>query len=144
MGDRDSGPLDAVVKSLGDKPPGSIKEVVKVLNELVVKLDAFASDIKTTVEKMGCSNTEICAELSGIRQSIDFMNEGFENFKVDVESFRRELAEVKAQNIQCQNTNELLSKELQEAKKEILELKQFSRNITWRSRGSQLFRMRTL
>lgn len=133
--DSTTGTLQEVFGNLGDKPPGSIKEVVKVLNELLLKLDEFASDMKSSVEKVGGSNTEIHAELSGIKESIDFMNQGFENFKTDVEGFRRELAEVKKQNEQHHKTNELLRRELQETKKEILELKQYTRNINLEIKG---------
>ncbi|XP_077508784.1 uncharacterized protein LOC144120262 [Amblyomma americanum] len=94
--------------------------------------------MKRSVEKMGGSSTEIGAELSGIKESIDFMNEGFENFKADVEGFRRELAEVKKQNEHYQKTNELLRNELQETKKEMLELKQFTRNINLEIKGLPL------
>lgn len=64
MGDRNPGGLSDVVKLLGDKQPGSIKEIVKVLVELVVKLDAFASEMKTEVGKVAGSNAEIRTEVT--------------------------------------------------------------------------------
>ncbi|KAH9384225.1 hypothetical protein HPB48_026218 [Haemaphysalis longicornis] len=40
-------PLEEIASALGDKAPNSIKEVVKVLNELIVKLVEATTEIKT-------------------------------------------------------------------------------------------------
>ncbi|XP_070382637.1 uncharacterized protein [Dermacentor albipictus] len=74
------------------------------------------------------SNTDIHSELEGIRGAMGFMNENFEQFKKDVAGLRREVTEVKTQNSQCQYEIKQMQKALLEAKKEIIELKQYSRS----------------
>lgn len=135
MADSDPGNLSDVVKAMGEKPPNSIKEIVRVLSDLVVKLDAFATDIKKDVAKVSSSNTEIHAELVGIRESITFLNADVEQVKKDVVGFRQELTEVKKQSSRLLQENQQLGRELSEAKREIVELKQYSRNMNVEIKG---------
>lgn len=135
MGERNPGSLNDVVKAIGEKQPNSIKEVVKVLNDLIVRLDAFATDIKSDVEKVKSSNDEIYTELVGIRSSLTFLNADVEQLKKDVGGFRRELSEVKVQCTQNQRENQQLSKELCDVKREVVELKQYSRNMNLEIKG---------
>lgn len=135
MGDEKPGNLSDVVRAMGEKPPNSIKEIVRVLSDLVVKLDAFATDIKKDVAKVSRSNTEIHAELVGIRESITFLNADVEQAKKDVVGFRQELTEVKKQSYRQLHENQQLGRELSEAKREIVELKQYSRSMNVEVRG---------
>lgn len=136
MSDTNQGALKDVAKAL-EKQPNTIKEVVKVLTELVVKLDAFTTELKKDVAKADeeTSSAEIRTELGGIRTSIGFINDGFEESKKDIERYRGELVEVKAEAAQCRKTNEQLKRELDQAKKEIIGLKQYSRNMNLEIQG---------
>lgn len=127
--------LNDLAKVMAEKQPGSIKEVVKVLTELVTKLDSFSSDIKSDVARISTSNGEIRSEITGLQRSVQFLSEGFEKFKLDVEAFRGELSAVRADNEQCHIESELLKKELKRARSEITELKQYSRNMNVEIQG---------
>lgn len=135
MGDRNPGGLSDVVKLLGDKQPGSIKEIVKVLVELVVKLDAFASEMKTEVGKVAGSYAEIRTEVTEACESMTQMNEVFEEFRTDVEGFRKEIAELKSQNACFLREKEQLNLQLKAARREIIELKQYSRSTNLEIKG---------
>lgn len=135
MVDEKPGNLSDVVRAMGEKPPNSIKEIVRVLSDLVIKLDAFATDIKRDVAKVSSSNSEIHAELVGIRESIAFLNADVEQAKKDVVGFRQELTEVKKQSFLQLHENQQLGRELSEAKREIVELKQYSRSMNVEVRG---------
>lgn len=95
MVDSNPGNFSDVAKIMGGKPPNSIKEIVRVLSDLVVGIDAFATDIKKDVAKVTSSNTEIHTELVGIRESITFLNADVQQVKKDVVGFRQKLTEVK-------------------------------------------------
>lgn len=135
MGDRNPGGLSDVVKLIGDKQPGSIKEIVKVLVEFVVKLDAFASEMKTEVGKVAGSNDEIRTEVTEACKSMTHMNEVFGEFRTDVEGFRKEIAELKSQNACFQREKEQLNLQLMAARREIIELKQYSRSTNFEIKG---------
>ncbi|KAH9379222.1 hypothetical protein HPB48_017694 [Haemaphysalis longicornis] len=134
-GERNVSGLQDVTKALAEKQPNSSKEVVKVLGDLLAKLDVFSSDVKNAVAKVTTSNAEIRTELGDIHQSMKFMNDCFENFKKDVDGFRREIAEVKIRNAECCKQNQELRKELAVARKELIELKQYSRNMNVEIQG---------
>lgn len=123
------------MNALAEKQPNSIKEIVKFVADLVGKIYAFSTEVKAEVRKVASSSTEIRVELGSIRESMGFMNEHFECFKADIEAFRQELVVVKAQNAQCCRDNEELQKDLREARKEIVELKQYSKSMNIEVQG---------
>ncbi|XP_072144399.1 uncharacterized protein [Dermacentor andersoni] len=63
------------------------------------------------------------------------MNDGFEEFKRDIERYREELAEMKAEAAECRAANEELRVELKQARKEIIGLKQYSRSMNLEIQG---------
>lgn len=81
---------------------------------------------------------DIHREIGTIRDSISFINEGFEQFKKDVEVFRRELAAVAAASQRCKQENEQLKSELKEVRREMAEMKQCSRNMNLEVKGLPL------
>lgn len=121
--------------TITEKQPNSIKEVVKVLTDLVVRLDMFAKEMKSDVAKVTSSNAEMRKELADACESMNHINSVFENFRKNVEGFRQELEEVKSQNASSKIETERLSEELREARKEIVELKQYSRSMNVEIRG---------
>ncbi|KAH8029296.1 hypothetical protein HPB51_025054 [Rhipicephalus microplus] len=135
MGERNASGLQDVTKALAEKQANSIKEVVKVLGDLLAKLDVFSSDVKNEVAKVATSKAEIRTELGDIHKSMKFMNDCFENFKKDVDGFRREIAEVKTRNAECCKQNQELRKELAVAGEELVDLKQYSRNMNVEIQG---------
>ncbi|XP_077508371.1 uncharacterized protein LOC144119675 [Amblyomma americanum] len=91
-------------------------------------MDVFTAEVKTEITAMRTSNNEIHSELEGIGEAMGFMNESFEAFKRDVGKFRREVAEVKFQNTRRQQEIPQMQKEFVEARREIIELKQYGRS----------------
>lgn len=135
MGERNPGGLSDVGKLLGDKQPGSIKEIVKVLTELVLKLDAFASEMKTEVRKVAVSNAEIRREVAEARESMTHLNELFEEIRTDVACLRNEVVGLKNQNYCFRREKEQLNLQLKAARKEIKELKQYCRSTNLEIKG---------
>lgn len=68
-------------KSMGDKPPGSIKEVVKTMAEMTAKFAEVLSELKTEMKNIDRSNNSIKAELKSVVASMGFINSNFEEFK---------------------------------------------------------------
>lgn len=114
-------------KGLGEKTPGSIKEITKVLVELTTRFMAAMADLKTEVKSMDVSNNAIKAELASVIKSVDFVSKSFDEFKNDIKMFRLEVAELKKQSLDTQSATRRLENELQETKKQLVELKQYSR-----------------
>lgn len=70
-----------------------------------------------------------------MQESLNFINEGFEHFKKEVDGFRCELAEVKVHSYQQQKESQQLCKELISVRGELIELKQYSRGMNVKIRG---------
>lgn len=124
--------LNNFAKAMSEKQPGSIKEVVKILTELVTKLDSFASDIKSDVARISTSNGEV---RSSLQRSVQFLSDGFEKLKPDVQAVRGELSMVGDGVAQWRTESELLKKELKQDRSELTEFKQCSRNTNVEIQG---------
>ncbi|KAH7973672.1 hypothetical protein HPB49_003801 [Dermacentor silvarum] len=133
-----SGKTDAlsdIAKALVEKAPASIKEVSKVLVEMTYKFVEAMGDLKKEMNKIDATNNSMKAELTSIRQSVGYMNEGFEDFRNEIKGLRLELTDVKNQGLECKKENLRLNKELQEVKRQLIELKQCSRRNNLELRG---------
>ncbi|KAH9360158.1 hypothetical protein HPB48_011461 [Haemaphysalis longicornis] len=64
-----------------------------------------------------------------------FMNNSFEEFKGDVKSIREELTEVKNRSLQCHCENDRLKREMKDVKRQLVELKQYSRKTNLALKG---------
>ncbi|XP_077548403.1 uncharacterized protein LOC144161646 [Haemaphysalis longicornis] len=85
------------------------------------------ADLKTEVKSMDVSNNAIKAELASVIKSVEFVSKSFDEFKNDIKLFRQEVAELKKHSSDTQGATRRLEKELQETKKQLLDLKQYSR-----------------
>lgn len=109
---------------MADKQPTTIKEVAKLLSELSAKLDAM--------------NEKVTSELGGMSQSMDYMNKNFEEFKTTVENSKKEIKELKAEQLQLKKENMELAKELEVMKRNVIEIKQYSRKNNIEIKGLPL------
>lgn len=64
-----------------EKAPNSIKEVVKVLNDLIVKFVEATAEIKTEVRKLASYNKAIKDELASVKKSLGFFSDSFDEIK---------------------------------------------------------------
>lgn len=104
--------LQEIAKSLGQKAPNSIKEVVKVLNELTVKFVEATADIKTEVRNLAFSNNAMKDELTSVKASLGFFIDSFDEIKNDIKSLRQELTVMQDQTLECQKENQKLNSEM--------------------------------
>ncbi|KAH6924378.1 hypothetical protein HPB50_016377 [Hyalomma asiaticum] len=123
------------ILSMGDKPPGSIKEVVKTMAEMTAKFAEVLSELKTEMKNIDRSNNSIKAELKSVVASMGFINSNFEEFKEEIASLRQELSQVQKQNLVCQTANKRMDKELKETRRQLTELKQYSRRSNLELKG---------
>lgn len=127
--------LVQLTKSIGEKPPGSIKEVVKTMAEMTAKFAEVLSEVKAEMKNVDRSNNNIKAELKSVAASMGFINTSFEEFKQEIVNLRQELSEVQKQSLICQTENKRLDKELKETRRQLTELKQYSRRNNLELKG---------
>lgn len=120
-------PLEEIASALGDKAPNSIKEVVKVLNELIVKLVEATTEIKTEIRNLASSNKDVKDELETVKNSLKFFSDSFDEIKGDMKTMRKELTVAQGQTLECQKENQRLNKELRDVQKQLIELNQYGR-----------------
>lgn len=120
-------PLQEIANSLGEKAPNSIKEVVKVLNDLIVKFVEASAEIKAEVRKLASSNKAIKDELASVKKSLGFFSDSFDEIKKDTKSLRQELTVIQGQTLEFQKENQKITKELRDTQKQLIELKQYGR-----------------
>lgn len=132
---KETDPSTEFAKGLGDKAPNSIKEVTKVLIEMTSKFIEAMNKLTATVTTLGSSTTDINTELTSVRASMKFMNDCFEEFKGDVKTFWEELTEVKNRSIECHRENERLNREMKDVRRQLVELKQYSRKNNLELKG---------
>lgn len=106
---------------MAEKQPTTIKELAKVLPELSRKVDLI--------------NTKVNKELAGMSQSMTFMNKGFEEFKATIASATKEIKELKAEQQQLKNESRVLAKGLEDMKRNLVEMKQYSRRNNLELKG---------
>ncbi|KAH9384592.1 hypothetical protein HPB48_026601 [Haemaphysalis longicornis] len=63
------------------------------------------------------------------------MNECFEEFKGDIKSIREELTEVKNRSLECHRETERLNREMKDVRRQLVELKQYSRKNNLELKG---------
>ncbi|KAH9379572.1 hypothetical protein HPB48_022006 [Haemaphysalis longicornis] len=127
--------LSDVAKGLGEKAPGSIKEITKVLVELTTKFVDALTELRCELKKVDSSNTVIQEEITSVKASMKFINDSFEEFRADVKGFRQELTEAKKQTLEVQKESTRVVRELKEVKRELVELKQYSRRANLEVKG---------
>lgn len=127
--------LSDVAKGLGEKAPGSIKEITKVLVELTTKFVEALTELRCELKKVDSSNTVIQEEITSVKASMKFINDSFEEFRADVKGFRQELTEAKKQTLEVQKESTRVVRELKEVKRELVELKQYSRRANLEVKG---------
>ncbi|KAH6920209.1 hypothetical protein HPB50_028802 [Hyalomma asiaticum] len=81
------------------------------------------------------SNNSIKAELKSVVASMGFINSNFEEFKEEIASLRQELSQEQKQNLVCQTANKRMDKELKETRRQLTELKQYSRRSNLELKG---------
>ncbi|XP_040066367.1 uncharacterized protein LOC120840005 [Ixodes scapularis] len=94
-----------------EKQPTTIKELAKFLSKLSTKLDVI--------------NTKVNKGLSGMSQSMTFMNKGFNKFKATMASATKEIKQLKAELQQLKKENQDLAKELEDTKRNLVKMKQY-------------------
>nr|XP_037291252.1 uncharacterized protein LOC119187107 [Rhipicephalus microplus] len=117
--------LAVLSKALGDKTPSSIKELAKVLIEIM---------FSTIMAAM----TEVKASVSSFDESLKFHSQGFDEFRAELKAVRQELSEGKKRSHEHERERHPLVKELRDAKKEIVDLKQYSRRTNLQLKGVPL------
>lgn len=132
---KETDPSTEFAKGLRDKAPNSIKEVTKVLIEMTSKFIEAMNKLTATVTTLGSSTTDIKTELTSFRASMKFMNDCFEEFKGDVKTFWEELTEVKNRSLECHRENERLNREMKDVRRQLVELKQYSRKNNLELKG---------
>lgn len=127
MGEEGDDSLSDFANILTERAPNSIKEITKVLVEMTSKIVEVVSELKSEVKALNASNNSIKHELESFRASVKYINDSFEEFRNDIKSLRDEMSEAETRSLQCQRDNKKLDKELRETKKQLTELKQYSR-----------------
>ncbi|KAK8768006.1 hypothetical protein V5799_005213 [Amblyomma americanum] len=87
---------------MGDKPPGTIKDLLKYVND---------------------QNADLRKEVEELKQSMTFMNDSFEAFRTTGE----ELEALKKEHAALKLEKDELAQTLAKTQKELIELKQYSR-----------------
>lgn len=116
--------LAVSTKALGDKTPSSIKELTKVLTEMFSTIIVAMTEVKTSI--------------SSFEESLKFHSKGFDEFRAELKAVRQELSEVKKRSLEDESERHQLMKELRDAKKEIVNLKQYSRRTNLELKGVPL------
>lgn len=114
---------------MGDKPPTTVKELAKALSDFSARIDAKHDELKKDITKV------IEGELQTLRQSINFMNEQFEQFRVELGETKKELAAVRAENHAIKSENSRLVKNIKEIKQELTAQQQYSRQNNLEIKG---------
>ncbi|KAM7293959.1 uncharacterized protein ISCGN_023513 [Ixodes scapularis] len=123
---------------MGDKQPSTIKEVVKLLADLCSKVDANSSEIKSELADVKSSNAAIQHEIAGVQTSMSFINANFEGFKTVVKEMQNEIATLKREQLRTRKDCTDLYNQLSETRKELIELKQYSRRSNIEIKGVPL------
>ncbi|KAM7294348.1 hypothetical protein ISCGN_023854 [Ixodes scapularis] len=117
---------------MAEKQPSTVKEVVKILAEVSTKLDDMNTKLSHEINTM---TTKLGTELEGVNRSMNFMNKNFEDFEKDLAAAAKEIKDVRAVQDALKVENKRLADELCTVKKELLDLKQYSRTSNLEIKG---------
>lgn len=120
-------PLKLFGQVLGDKPPGTVKELAKVLVDMTSKLESITTIIRSDIQCLVEDNKQSQRDMQEIKSSMDVMNKTFEQLRTDVHNVHRELSEMKHQQAGIIGDVRQLQGEVKGMRQEIIELKQYSR-----------------
>lgn len=109
---------------MGEKQPGTVKELAKFFFEFSAKLDEMNTSLS---REMNVMNTNLGKEMEEINRSMTFMNKSFEDFKEDLATTVKEVKELRVEQQTLKDENRKLTEELTSVKSELVELKQYSR-----------------
>lgn len=123
---------------MGNKQPSTIKEVAKLLADLCSKVYANSSEIKSELAGGKSSNAAIQHEIAGVQTSMSFINANFEGFKTVVKEMQNEIATLKREQLRTRKDCTDLYNQLSETRKELIELKQYSRRSNIEIKGVPL------
>lgn len=107
----------------------TIKELGKALADLSARLDVKHEELKKELSDVFVS------ELKAVKQSMDFINEKFEEFKTNMVEVNKELTTLKTDTHELKSANDRLFSELKAVRQEVVDLQQYSRRSNVEIKG---------
>lgn len=114
---------------MGDKPPSTIKELVKAMTDLSAQFDSKQSELKQDLKHV------IESEMESVKTSMGFINEKFEEFRTEISELKKTLSDVKNVNQEMKKENNRLTNEVKTLRHELTELQQYSRRNNLEIKG---------
>lgn len=114
---------------MGDKQPSTIKELCKALADMADRFQKSQNELKADLTKV------FEKELGEVKKGMDFINRMFEEFKTEIAGVKKELADARTEQQAVRAENSRLFKELNETKKELIDLQQYSRRENLEIKG---------
>lgn len=105
---------------MGDKQPSTIKELCKALADMADRFQKSQNELKVWIST---------------KKGMDFINRMFEEFKTEIAGVKKELADARTEQQAVRAENSRLFKELNETKKELIDLQQYSRRENLEIKG---------
>lgn len=114
---------------MGDKPPNSIKELLKHFTDIIANLKEELDEVKKSTDAK--SNANLKEELAEVKKSMEFMNKTFEELR----GTKKELEDLRKDNAALKKEKDELAQSLLSATKEITDLKQYTRKNNLEIKG---------